>query len=382
MEFNELVKYGIELQNNGRYNEAICEYNKILKIYTKLNNIDKACIKNYLGIIYNEIGDFKKAIKYYNSAINLALKYEHQHSLELANFYNNLGSLFEEIGNFEESQDGYKKSLKILTKYFKDNNADLANLYNNIGVLFFKKKEFLKSKKYYLLAIENLNPEKDWKLISTIFNNLGIIYDEKSDYDMALLYFEKSLEIRLSNYNKYHFEISNSYNNIGSVYRKIKSIDKAKYFYNLALTIRRRNIEYNINGIARIYNNLAILYNQEGNWIKSITMLNKAIILIKRKHGNSNIEIFEIRDNLSDILIDKRFFSEALINLKILIKVAENSNKYDDDIINIKFKIAICYKNLKKYRLSISYLKFCYLKKPEKRFLDEMINLNNLYSGY
>ena len=111
-------------------------------------------------------------------------------------------------------------------------------------------------------------------------------------------------------------------------------------------------------------------------------MLNKAIILIKRKHGNSNIEIFEIRDNLSDILIDKRFFSEALINLKILIKVAENSNKYDDDIINIKFKIAICYKNLKKYRLSISYLKFCYLKKPEKRFLDEMINLNNLYSGY
>ena len=49
MEFNELVKYGIELQNNGRYNEAICEYNKILKIYTKLNNIE---------VMYFEIREF------------------------------------------------------------------------------------------------------------------------------------------------------------------------------------------------------------------------------------------------------------------------------------------------------------------------------------
>ena len=31
MEFNDLVKYVIDLQNNGNYNEAIYEYNEILK---------------------------------------------------------------------------------------------------------------------------------------------------------------------------------------------------------------------------------------------------------------------------------------------------------------------------------------------------------------
>ncbi len=272
MEFSDLVKYGIDLQNNENYNEAICEYNKILKKYTNLNYIDKACIKNYLGIIYNEIGEFKKAEKNYNNAIDLALKNGYQKSIELVNFYNNLGGLYEEVGDFEKSKNEYKNSLKILTKYFKNNDHELCNLYNNIGVLFFKQKKFLISKKYYLLSIEHLCLEDDWKLASTIYNNLGCIYDVKLDYDMALLYFEKSLEIRLSNYNKYHFEISNSYNNIGSIYRKLNSFDKAKYYYNLALSIRKKYINYNINGIARIYNNLAILNNQQGNWSNSIRL--------------------------------------------------------------------------------------------------------------
>jgi tetratricopeptide (TPR) repeat protein len=49
------------------------------------------------------------------------------------------------------------------------------------------------------------------------YNNIGVVYDIKNEYDLALQYYFKSLEINKELLGEKHADIASFYNNIGIV---------------------------------------------------------------------------------------------------------------------------------------------------------------------
>ena len=83
--------------------------------------------------------------------------------------------------------------------------------------------------------------------------NLGNIYIKLQKYDLALINFEKTI-----NLNKEFFQ---GYNNIANIHKELKNIEKSISFF-------RKAIELNPNYINALYN-LAVVYYEIGQYEES-----------------------------------------------------------------------------------------------------------------
>jgi len=84
-----------------------------------------------------------------------------------------------------------------------EKNIDVAWSYNNIGIVYSDKSEYEKALEYYQKALEiqkELLGEKHTN-VADFYKNIGLVYADKFEYDKALEYYQKALVSILINYN-------------------------------------------------------------------------------------------------------------------------------------------------------------------------------------
>ena len=136
-------------------------------------------------------------------------------------------------------------------------NLQLLEVYNNRGVAYRDKGD-------YELAIEDLNKAIELKPDDAgAYNNRGLAYGSKCEYELAIEDFDKAIELN-PNY-------AQPYNNRGAAYVK-------KGDYELAIVDLNKAIELNPNS-AESYNNRGHAYSDKGDYDRAIEDYDKAIEL-------------------------------------------------------------------------------------------------------
>ena len=74
------------------------------------------------------------------------------------------------------------------------------------------------------------------------YNNIGLVYDNKGEYDKALEYYQKSLAIKLKQLGPEHPSVAISYHNMAYVYKAKKDLAKAKEYWEKAYAIRLKKL--------------------------------------------------------------------------------------------------------------------------------------------
>lgn len=132
-----------------------------------------------------------------------------------------------------------------------------AQIFYGIGYCYFVKQK-------YFLSLEYLNKvpipsakAKNFYILSKSYNLMGLIYSYQSDFNMALKYYNKSLEI-----SEKKEELSDNtiavLSNIADLYIFQQDTVSARKFYQQAKEIGERD-ENKIN-LATVYNNVAVSY--------------------------------------------------------------------------------------------------------------------------
>lgn len=253
------------------------EYKKPEKAIEKLqdaiqkNPKDEAVYSNALGYAYYYKGDYDKAIEYYQKSLEL---YKKENDFNLILVRNKMPSAnkteralvlkffkdwfiygYDGKGSFRElkleSNEELTKELNKITKELtsklnKTNeiHPGVAENYNNIGVVYQTKKEYDKAKDYFekalLLYIKKYGR---WHpFVAECYNNMGVVYRKKGNYKKSILYNKKSLKIRLRRYGPNDLRVANSYNNLGSVYLYDAKYDKAMESFIRCLRIRMKKL--------------------------------------------------------------------------------------------------------------------------------------------
>ena len=55
--------------------------------------------------------------------------------------------------------------------------------------------------------------------VAASFNNIGVVYEKKGDFENALVQHQKALEIRTRVFGSDHPHVAASYNNIANIYQ-------------------------------------------------------------------------------------------------------------------------------------------------------------------
>ncbi|CAF4673972.1 unnamed protein product, partial [Rotaria sp. Silwood2] len=186
-----------------------------------------------LGMVYNRLGEYSKAITFYERALDIKEKTVPQNLPDLAGSYNNIGNVYGNMGEYSKALSSHERSLEIDRKALPPNHPDLASDYNNIGSVYYNMGEYSKALSSYerSLEIKKIALPPNHPDLATSYNNIGLVYDNMGEYSKALSSYERSLEIQNIALPPNHPDLAASYNNIGLVYDNMGEYSKALSSY-------------------------------------------------------------------------------------------------------------------------------------------------------
>jgi tetratricopeptide (TPR) repeat protein len=205
-----------------------------------------------------------------------------------------LGSVLYKMGQFQKSQQVYEALLEQAT-----DESDKAPIYNQLGLMKDSQGEYEEALTFYEKTLEidkkTLSPN-DPELAKT-FNNIGLVYDNIGEYSKALSSYEKALEIKQQSLPSNHPSLAASYNNIGVVYRKMSEYSKALSSYKKALEIRQQSLPSNHPDLAMSYNNIGLLYERMGEYSQALSFCERAVVIDEHSLPPNHPSLIDDRRN-------------------------------------------------------------------------------------
>jgi tetratricopeptide (TPR) repeat protein len=176
---------------------------------------------------------------------------------------------------------------------------------------------------HYLIKID---PENSLILeCKDLLRNLGIVYSNKGNYNKAIEFYERSLDICLKTHGNQHTSTSSIYNNLGLIWRYKGYFKKANDYH-----IKSLEIDLKIHGdqhpsAAQCYSNLGIICCEIGKHNDSIDYFEKSLAINIKVHGEHHPEVSKNYNNLGNVYAEilnnqnalEYYEKSLMINLKI-----------------------------------------------------------------
>ncbi len=196
----------------GNNEDAIVAFYNAIEI-NRLLNSSTVLIGNYINLAgyYKRQKEYDLALKYYLEAKDEVAKANDPTRLPL--IYLGLGDILgEEVfdgHNLDLAKSYYRKALRSYLK--RQDSARISSVYNNLGVLLFHQFKFDSSLYYYTKSIELKEALGDQRGQIVLLLNVGSIYMEKGNFEMALDHFNRGadLAIKFEDNVNYHNLIAN-----------------------------------------------------------------------------------------------------------------------------------------------------------------------------
>ncbi|CAF4713218.1 unnamed protein product, partial [Rotaria socialis] len=104
-----------------------------------------------------------------------------------------MGKLMLQVGHFDQAEELYNELLENAS-----DDSDRAIIYHHLGWLKDKQGEYQQAVTFYEkdLEISQKTLSADDPELATMYNNIGAVYNNMGEYSKALEYYEKSIKIK------------------------------------------------------------------------------------------------------------------------------------------------------------------------------------------
>lgn len=276
------------LRTKGDFTTALTMYLEGLDSmlhHRNLSGMDMKLVIAYMniGLVYNEFGQYDKALFYHREGVNLA---DEKKLTDVRVYYLKLHMIHDFIEL--KSYDSAKCYMEKLDKNFRDLNQPdiLSQLYSNWGMYYMgihQPDEALNAlMQSYKYAVASKNKFRQEGMLARI----AAIYKDKNDYSRGIVYYQKAFDVSRQIGNK-PTEL-NYLKNLAELHARLHHHEKAVGFYqqyiHLSDSLNETSTKKQINEIENKYQAKqkqdSILVLQKNNQIQSLA-------LNKRKNLNN-----------------------------------------------------------------------------------------------
>lgn len=187
---------------------------------------------------------------------------------------NSLGNYYIHKGHLDQAYEKLQKSLAIADKNnLQNERIDALNYYG--GALWQEGKNELALSKY-LAALPIAEKVNDVLMMGVLNGNIALLYDDKKDYDTALLFNEKSLKI--SKANNLDIAVAQALLNRAVIYKKQKKYALAEKTVNECIAIFQEN--KNIDWLTYSYMEIGSIAIEQHHYLEAQKWFEKSIKII------------------------------------------------------------------------------------------------------
>ena len=326
--------------NLGFLNQKLLNFSKALHYYLQANIINKNnySLLNKIALIYLKIEDVNLSIKFYNQSLKvnnvnleaynnlgrIYLDYFGDINLAIHNFssaikiapqadylHRNLGRAYKIAGIFGKAKISLNTSIVLNPKY--------SEAYWDLGDVHAQLHEYKDAKENLFHALELDQKFNQNKNNYKILRAIGSYYMRVRDYNNAVVFFEKSLDVKK--------DYSDSYSNLLFIYNYLEQYSKDKYIKtlnNFSSNIKKINLDSSFKIITNSHKKLNIGF-VSGDFTDHPVgyFLEKTLLELKDK-----VNLFAYSTSFSETeltkIIKKYFFKWDII-----------AGKRSEDIINL-----------------------------------------------
>ena len=195
--------------------------------------------------------------------------------------------------------------------YGLKNIEETAVAYGNLGVVYEKNSEYDKALEWFKKALE-IYQETDCThpKIAVSYNNIGTAYLRQGEYDQALNWHLKSVEL-CETLGEENLIVSAAYNNTGLNYEELGEYSKALVWFQKALSVNKKIFGQEHASTATVCHNIGMVYNKTGEYEKSLEWNEKALE-IRRKFGENHPDVAISYNSIASVYVDKGEYDKAL----------------------------------------------------------------------
>lgn len=251
--------------------------------YNKFDNLAKANLYIALGIIYNDIGNPKEAIKYYELA--LIQSEANKNELQIASVLNNIAVGNAKLENWNMAVKNHLRALNIYKKYKEAfGTAYTYNLLGSTYSLWGKSDEAIDN---YMKAVQLFLSIKNNRYIAFVYANLAGEYLKNNKDDLAFTNLKKALENgKISNDKLVLCDVHKA---MAVYYRKKNKPDEAISYLKSAAGLAKEI--KNPNFLQEIYNEFSLVYGDAGdskNALSYLRLKNEIADTISKKNAQKS----------------------------------------------------------------------------------------------
>ncbi|MCP4130004.1 MAG: tetratricopeptide repeat protein [bacterium] len=210
---------------------------------------------------------------------------------------------------FEEYDDDrlLEEKEQLLEELEKQGDKEaLSHLNDRIGIIYEERGEYEQALRYYNESHRELKELGNKHLLSGNLHQMGMVYQRKGDYEQALTLYQRSLEIdeELEDKNG----ISTSCHNIGMVHQNKGDYEQALSYYQRSLEIDEELEDQS--GISSSLHQIGMLHQVKGEYEQALALYQRSLKIeeeLDDKYGIANS-----KGQISSIKLELEKYAESL----------------------------------------------------------------------
>ena len=226
---------GILYKNIGEFKKALEVLFDSIKISEKFNIINSIAYNN-IATIYLSQKNYKKALQFYQQAIEEESNAESPNRRQIIMFLSNIAGLYTRIGNFEEADKIFRKSYE-----FCEENNELESLIislKGLGILSIERKDFDNAENFLNRAI-TLSRDIEYSLpLIDLSLYLAEVYEQTQRSSMQLNSLKYALKIAQESYKAKEILV---YEQLHDYYYNHGNINEAYEILKVMFTLNKQN---------------------------------------------------------------------------------------------------------------------------------------------
>ncbi|GAA4278306.1 tetratricopeptide repeat-containing sensor histidine kinase [Aquimarina mytili] len=275
-----------------------------------------------LGSVYDNKGMYEKALENYLEGLEIGKKIGSEESVVVHK--NGIALIYQKMGELDKAAAIYKENIST---YKGNNNKVFYGSYINLGNIEKSRNNVEKSFEYYNKALESCKKFKNYRCVAIITINLGNAYTE---FDKRVASYNECIAI--SEQYGFNGTLLQATYNLGVIYSDDAEYEKAMLYFNKALDMIQEEENYFIE--KKIYEELEMLYTENNNYkkayesqerIREIIRITDSIqskielkdLQLKYETSEKENEILELQQE--QLIKDNQIANENIIKWSILI---------------------------------------------------------------
>lgn len=262
-----------------------------------------------LANYYLAEGNLNNAGKVLEKSLSICLEHFGEKDICAAGNYNSLAYIEKQLGDYDKAIEYYQKSLSIWSSLKGRCGENTIRVKYNLAIAY----EHLNQHEEEIYVLESCLGEIDKinnGLAAKIKSRLASAYQRAEMFDASLDLRQKALDASKKEYGKVSFEVANQLNSSAVIYIKLGQYNRAESFISEAMGIYRKLHRENTVEFANALNTKAALYRKLGKFQDALAIYDQSISILE-KQSTQDIEV------LSSVLSNAAVLNANLGNLPL-----------------------------------------------------------------